>query len=473
MRRLLEQNEQLLYVLRSALEMAGIDAAGLIALGPDMGYGELLMLTPLDNWQAAILHGPLVSVIKTRSIEEVRGDGMPVLVPYSSRPVRLSHAVALPVLPRIILWVDKKKGLFDESAMDVLRAAAGLCADHLDKTILLEQAQKRVQSASSAVESIIKIQETHDIRKMAEELVKVTMRITTVHTAFFAVADAGTHKASIITAMGKNSRKFINKTFNLNESLVGLALNTGSELPNDGIFQRGMTHLFGHKLSNPVSFDEGLIVIPIVMDKEFMGALIAIGNGLSDSYTRFYLRNATNALAQRAVILRELQESIDRSLFDPMTGLYTKAAASVRINEILAAARRYSRSLSVMMLDLDHFKKVNDTYGHQVGDRVLLYTTQQIIKNLRGSDMAARYGGEEFLVILPETQKTEAIAIAERIRASLEAAPVPVGTHSLRVTASIGVTCCENGGCTIDEIIRAADQNLYRAKKSGRNRVIA
>ena len=128
--------------------------------------------------------------------------------------------------------------------------------------------------------------------------------------------------------------------------------------------------------------------------------------------------------------------------------------------------------MSVMMLDIDHFKRVNDTYGHQVGDQVLLYTSQQILHGMRESDMAARYGGEEFLVILPETKKEEAAVIAERIRANLDGAPVPVGTHALHITISIGVTCCKTGDCTPEELIRDADRNLYRAKETGRNRVV-
>jgi len=452
--------------------MAGLDSGGLIAMGPDMGYGELLMLRPLQQWQAAILHGPILAALKTQNMEEIRGENIPVLVPYSSRPVRLSHAVALPILPRLIMWADKKEGLFKESELDILKATAGLCADHLEKTISLEQTQRRVQSASSTLESITRLQETDDIHVMSEELVKLVMRIARVRSAFFVLADKQNNKAVIISAIGNNPRKFINKAFSLMDSLVGLALSTGSELPNDGVFQRGMTRLFGHKLSNPVSYDEGLIVVPTT-GEQFMGALIAIGDGLSDSYTRFYLRNATNSLAYRAVVLNELNNAIERSMFDPMTGLYTKIAAKVRMAETLAAARRYSRPLSVMMLDLDHFKRVNDTYGHQVGDRVLMYATQQIIKSLRESDMASRYGGEEFLVILPETRRAEATTIAERIRASLEAAPIPVGTQSLLVTISIGVTCCEKGECTIDEMIKNADDNLYRAKNSGRNKVVA
>lgn len=431
------------------------------------------MLTPRPQWQAAILHGPLISVIKNQVPEEVRGEGIPLLVPYSGKQVQISHAVVLPILPRIILWVDKKEGLFDESDMDILKAAAGLCKDHLNKTIDLKQARKRIQSASNTVESIINIQDTYDIREMSREVVKLAMRIARARAAFFAVADTKEHKAQIITAMGDKTQKFINKTFNLTDSMAGLALHTGSELPNNGIFQHGMTRLFGHKLPNPVSYNEGLIVIPVVIENQFSGVLSVIGNGLSDSYTRFYLRNATLTLAQRTVILQELQEAISRSMFDPMTGLYTKQAAMVRINEVLAASKRYSRPISIMMLDLDFFKRVNDTYGHQTGDRVLLYATQQITKNLRGSDIAARYGGEEFLVTLPETGKPEAVNIAERIRTSMEGAPVPIGANSLQVTVSIGVTCCPNGECDTEGLIRTADQNLYRAKNTGRNKVVA
>jgi diguanylate cyclase (GGDEF)-like protein len=234
-----------------------------------------------------------------------------------------------------------------------------------------------------------------------------------------------------------------------------------------------MNKVFGNRLSNPVSYEEGLIIVPAVKDRKPIGALIAVGSRFSDSYIRFFLRNALQVMTNRVNTLQALDSVMEKSMFDPLTGLYTRTAMQVRLIEVLAAAKRYGRPMSVMMLDIDHFKKVNDTYGHQVGDRVLLYTTQQIINGLRESDMAARYGGEEFFVILPETKKSEAVAIGERIRSSLDGAPVPIGTNALHITISIGISCCKNGECSPEEMVRSSDRNLYQAKNSGRNKVIA
>ncbi len=471
MRSLLEHNPQLLYVLHGAVIAAECDDAGLIALGPDGGYGELLMLHPAQQWQAAFLHGPVISVISHRNKEEIKGTDIPVLTPYSNRPVQLAHAVVLPINSRIIMWADRRDEHFQADALDLLDASAWLCKDHLDKGGELDRARIRVQAASSTVESLVRFHIADSLDDMAQEMVKLAARMVPLRQAYFVVARE--FEATIMAATGRGSEKFQGKAFDLRESLAGLAINSRSELPNDGVYQKGMTRLFGRGLSNPVSYGEGLFMVPVVVEDVFKGVLVVVGNGISDSYMRFYLRHAVQAAAYRTVTLQDLDQAVQKSMFDPLTNLYTRTAAQVRLTEVLAAARRFSRPLSVMMLDLDHFKHVNDTFGHQVGDRVLKYATHQIVKGLRESDMAARYGGEEFLVLLPETKKSEAEVIAERIRTAVSSAPVPIGAQSLYITISIGLTCCKDGECTAEEMVRNADRNLYRAKKSGRNKVVS
>ena len=128
-----------------------------------------------------------------------------------------------------------------------------------------------------------------------------------------------------------------------------------------------------------------------------------------------------------------------------------------------------------MVIDLDHFKKVNDTYGHQVGDLVLKTVAQTLNKTLKDSDVLARYGGEEFVVVLPRTDTVGAVAVAERLRVAVAGLSLrrlaPVAPE--RVTISVGVASCPVHATTVAELVHAADEALYKSKSEGRNRVTA
>jgi diguanylate cyclase (GGDEF)-like protein len=136
--------------------------------------------------------------------------------------------------------------------------------------------------------------------------------------------------------------------------------------------------------------------------------------------------------------------------------------------EELARAKRHERSFSILMMDIDHFKRFNDTHGHQAGDDVLLGVAQILKNAVRACDYAARYGGEEFLVLLTEADRTGASEFVEKLRLQVEAMPSVAGES---VTVSIGVASFPDNGENLESIIRDADTALYRCKSNGRNRV--
>jgi two-component system cell cycle response regulator len=159
---------------------------------------------------------------------------------------------------------------------------------------------------------------------------------------------------------------------------------------------------------------------------------------------------------------------------DPLTQLLNRRALTERITAEMERALRYDASLALLLLDLDHFKAVNDTYGHLVGDDVLRDVAALLTRTLRASDLAARYGGEEFLVLLPETDEAGAEAFAERIREAIEAFPFGArsGQPPLRLTASVGVAAFPAARIeSVEDLVARADAALYRAKADGRNRV--
>lgn len=184
---------------------------------------------------------------------------------------------------------------------------------------------------------------------------------------------------------------------------------------------------------------------------------------------------AFNDMAER---LKQSQEALaDTAIRDALTGCFNRREFHRRLQEELAVSRRYGRSLSLLMLDLDHFKVVNDTYGHQAGDEVLKAVAGTVRHALRVVDMVARFGGEEFTVILPETALAGGVDVAERIRSAIENVRVTLETgEAVQITVSIGVVAFPLSGAaprSEESLIAEADQALYIAKNNGRNRVWA
>ena len=176
--------------------------------------------------------------------------------------------------------------------------------------------------------------------------------------------------------------------------------------------------------------------------------------------------------------VRRLRVFEQESITDPLTGIYNRRYLERRLTDEIARANRYGMPLSVLLIDIDHFKRVNDIYGHQVGDLVLEGMAQLIVATLRTTDIVARYGGEEIMVIAPSTPLKTAADLAERLRKVVENASfeVPVELNrdisALGVTVSIGVACFGQFARNMNDLIQNADKAMYRAKKEGRNRVV-
>jgi diguanylate cyclase (GGDEF)-like protein len=165
------------------------------------------------------------------------------------------------------------------------------------------------------------------------------------------------------------------------------------------------------------------------------------------------------------------------SITDPLTGCHNRGYLNERFPQELRRAQRYSHPLSILLADIDYFKKVNDTYGHQAGDEVLKQFSDCINQQVRKKvDWVVRYGGEEFLIILPETRCLGAHSMAERLRTTIENKVIRFGEENIQITASFGGASVSFEDkrledVTMDQLIQMADANLYRSKEKGRNRV--
>ena len=168
----------------------------------------------------------------------------------------------------------------------------------------------------------------------------------------------------------------------------------------------------------------------------------------------------------------ELQQRLEvLAARDGLTGVFNRRHFMSLAESEVRRSCRYGSPVSVIMLDLDFFKEVNDTFGHETGDRVLTGAAKCLERSLRGFDILGRYGGEEFIILLPETDIDTALVIAERLRLSLSAMKMTSGGSTIRVTASFGVAGSPPMNRKLDVLIAAADRALYRAKSEGRNLV--
>lgn len=189
-------------------------------------------------------------------------------------------------------------------------------------------------------------------------------------------------------------------------------------------------------------------------------------------------KNLQHAKEKTEKLAQELKDSNkqlkEMAYRDGLTGLYNHRYFKDLIAHELNRSERYKNPLSIIMLDLDHFKKINDGFGHPVGDIVLKEVSKAIQNSIRSCDIAARYGGEEFIVVLPETQLEKAMVVAERLRKTVEGLPITANNSSINVTISGGLTSyiATKSKKETSDIISEADNALYHAKKNGRNRII-
>ncbi len=169
------------------------------------------------------------------------------------------------------------------------------------------------------------------------------------------------------------------------------------------------------------------------------------------------------------------KHNMEMAVTDALTGLHNRRYMESHLSTLLETAKKTDKLLSLMIVDIDFFKAVNDTHGHGAGDEVLREFSKRLQKNIRGIDLACRFGGEEFVIIMPETDVALAYIVAERIRRVVadKAFSVNGGTHALDLTISIGLSALQSNNDTQADILKRADEALYTAKNDGRNRVVA
>jgi diguanylate cyclase (GGDEF)-like protein len=210
------------------------------------------------------------------------------------------------------------------------------------------------------------------------------------------------------------------------------------------------------------------------MLKDKIIGLLAIDSTEVDHFTTDDINLAMTFADQVSIALenaRIFKETQDQAVIDHLTGIYNRRGMFLAGEEKFAFAMREERVFSCIMIDVDHFKRVNDTYGHDAGDKVLKELASNCKKCVREIDLVGRYGGEEIVILLPDAGLEASLIVAERVRATIENSPVRHNNLVLPITVSLGVACRDENTTTLDTLVKRADQAMYIAKHRGRNRV--
>lgn len=223
-------------------------------------------------------------------------------------------------------------------------------------------------------------------------------------------------------------------------------------------------------------------ILAIVEEGDTTRLVRALDMGVNDYLLRPVDRNELVARCRTQLrhkryqdYLRDrFQKGLELAVTDGLTGLYNRRYMESHLASLLEDATHAGKHVSLLIFDIDYFKSVNDTHGHGAGDAVLKEFAQRISQNVRGVDLACRLGGEEFVVVMPDTDLSYALMVAERLRQKVADAPFRIEpTKTLNITVSIGIAVTEGAADTAQQLLERADNALYRAKRDGRNRVVA
>ncbi|HMU95963.1 MAG TPA: GGDEF domain-containing protein [Elusimicrobiota bacterium] len=241
------------------------------------------------------------------------------------------------------------------------------------------------------------------------------------------------------------------------------------------MLQWGQPRLLASRAGTVPTWDQGLvIVLPVKGRENFLGWILLESKNPDAPFEIHDLRLASIASDLIALALgntERFSQTEALAISDELTGVYTRGYFNERLQEEFAKARHKGRPFTLVLLDIDHFKKVNDLHGHHIGDEVLRWLARLVTGQARETDFVARYGGEEFVVLMPNTRGADAFRFTQRLCKTIATTPFRWGAKKIKITLSAGVACLKDEVTAEEDLIRRADEALYAAKNGGRNRV--
>lgn len=395
---------------------------------------------------------------------------------YYARPPQVGAFAGVPIRSgdRLhgILLVDRLRSSppFEPSVIPILSALAHTIAravrvEQMVATLRRDTMQKDgFYQASRAFNAVLTLDD------VAQVAVQAAQQITGAELAAVVVLEAGT-QLRIVAASWQGhrtaARELVGQRFDLDEGLVGAAIKMRTILPH-GMQRMADLTLLSDRIDVPLPAVKAL---PLVWKDQGIGALV-LGASHSDALRADHLEmlHVVADHAAAAIVNAQMYARMEQlATTDGLTGLVNNRQFHVLFEAAVERTERYQRKVSLILADIDHFKRINDTYGHPVGDVVLQRVAEVLRSNARRCDVVARYGGEEFAILMEDTDERGACKIAERMRKAVETEIFCGPVETFHVTLSLGIATFPDNGTEKGRLTECADQALYSAKRSGRN----
>ena len=395
---------------------------------------------------------------------------------YYRGPAVVGSFIAVPVLERghlrAVLCADRRaERPFSPAEEELLRGSTShiLRAFENERVFMALETSKREQEILYQASQSLSTALTQDA--VMEVGLKAAAEIAPHDFAAITEYQPEGRRHIVKRAVGERALDLQGLRFRDNTSLTAMVVKNRHYLPYRGEFDAKQQVLFTKKAK--LKGMESLLVLPLVVREEPIGTLIVASKKPSafGSSIRETLQALSNQLAVSLANARAVRLLEELATTDGLTGCLNKRAFLGELDQKLMAAQRFGRKLSLIVTDLDHFKAVNDTYGHAAGDRVLQELGRVLKRMKRETDLVARFGGEEFCVLCEETDSRGAQLLAERVREELAGTELQTELGALKVTASLGVATFPDHASSAEELFSQGDKALYEAKHRGRNQV--
>jgi diguanylate cyclase (GGDEF)-like protein len=428
----------------------------------------------------AVGDGVLGAVLAQRSRVSLRGLKPPYRVPYYAGPCPVRSLLAIPVLEgeglRGILAVDRLADVpFSPHEEEIAAQAARFCLRAIQNERVFLQLERAKVEEGKLYRAAQALGAALSEKDVVEAGVKAAREIASFDLAAVTVFDDATRMHEVVAAKsaGGDIDDLVGTRFSHNAGLVAMVVQNRCPLPYRGDYETGRQVVLSKLL--PWPRHPSLLVLPLLIHDRALGTLIlgAKRRHAFNDAARPTLEVLASHLAVSLSNARMVHKLETMATTDGLTGLINKRAMLDAATQKIAAAARFDRKLALLVIDIDFFKKVNDTHGHDVGDRVIQGLADILKRQKRATDVVARFGGEEFVVLCEQTDQGGAMLLGERIREELSKTSFRVPGGGLSVTCSVGVATLPEAGSDWESLFKAADDALYLSKRSGRNRCTA
>jgi len=457
--------------LRTAL-LLGLDA-----------NGSQLHIQELSSTEDGIASGPFSArdgifgaSLAKGSLLAIAGPKAGAHVPYYTRKPAIGAVCATPLLdhgsPRGLLVVDREsKEPFSPEEEETLRSAAHFVLRAIENErvfVQLDRAKveqgKLYRAANALASATTEAQVIEAGVSGAREFAAFDFAVVTLFDK-----NAGEHE--ICAVSGEGASELVGQRFKHNAGLVSMVVANRHALPYRGDYDPSHQTVFTRRLNPPAM--PSLLVLPLLNHDRALGTLVLGSNrrGAFGDSVRPTLEVLASHVAVSLANARMLKRLEEMATMDGMTGLFNKRALQDVAQQKLKSAQRFKKPLSLLVCDIDHFKRVNDTYGHDVGDLVIKGFADVLKRVKRDTDAVGRFGGEEFVIVCEETDERGAMLLGERIRSELEATSFHTELGPIKVTCSVGAALFPLAGQSWEALFKSTDEALYASKRGGRNRV--